>query len=43
MSWNRSHLVHNRKDIMTEQLIYELFFIAMLFGLIALRVWNDKK
>jgi len=28
---------------MTEQLMYELFFIAMLFGLIGLRLWSDKK
>jgi len=27
---------------MTEQLLYELFFLGILFGLIGLRLWSDK-
>jgi len=26
-----------------EQMMYELFFIAMVFALIGLRLWSDKK
>jgi len=26
-----------------EQMMYELFFIAMVFALIGLRLWGDKK
>ena len=26
-----------------EQIIYELFFITMVFALIGLRLWSDKK
>jgi len=26
-----------------EQIMYELFFISMVFALIGLRLWSDKK